>query len=238
MKTEFVPEFYHTYNRGVEKRKVFLDKQDLFRAVHNFYEFNDINLIFNTNYRIKKGQIYGYRIPINRSGKSREPLIDLFVWCLMPNHYHLFSKEKEQGALSKFQQKFGIGFTNYFNLRYEREGVLFQGKHKKVHVTSDTQAAHLVCYIHSNQLDLWKPKWKEKGLTSSEIKNALKFLGNRKNRWSSHQDYWGIKNFPSLINKEFLNGFFGGIEGYREFFVDWLKQYENNVKMIKEIIID
>lgn len=238
MKTEFVPEFYHTYNRGVEKRKVFLDKQDLFRAVHNFYEFNDTNLVFNTSYRAKREQIYGYRISIDQGKRTRELLIDIMAWSLMSNHYHLFSKEKQQGALSKFQQKFGIGFTNYFNLKYEREGVLFQGKHKKVHVTNDTQAAHLVCYIHSNQLDLWKPKWKEKGLTSSEIKSALKFLENRKNRWSSHQDYCGIENFPSLINKKFLFGFFNGTKGYKEFFVNWLKQYEKNIKIIKEFTID
>lgn len=235
---EFVPEFFHTYNRGVEKRKVFLDDQDLFRAVHNFYEFNDTNLIFNTNYQIKRGQFYGYRIPINRSKKPREVLIDLFVWCLMPNHYHLFLREKRQNGLSKFQQKFGIGFTNYFNLKYERDGVLFRGKYKKVHVTDDAQAAHLICYIHANSLDLWKSNWKEKGLSSLEIQKALKFLVDKKNRWSSHQDYCGVENFPSLINKEFLNGFFGGAAGYREFFSDWLKQYGNNVKMIKEIIVD
>ncbi|MBL7156229.1 MAG: hypothetical protein ISS87_01370 [Candidatus Pacebacteria bacterium] len=236
MQKGFVSEYFHTYNRGVEKRKVFLDKGDFLRGVHDLYEFNDVERVVGFNRR--KNQSVGYPISDKGRKKEKELLIDIIAWCLIPNHYHLFSAEKQYGALSKFQQKFGIGFTNYFNLKHKRSGVLFQGKHKKVHVSSDAQAAHLICYIHSNQLDLWKSKWKEGGLTSLEIKSALKFLQDRKNRWSSHQDYWGIQNFPSLISKEFLSNFFGGIQGYREFFVNWLKQYKNNAKIIDGIMID
>jgi len=236
MKEEFIPEFFHTYNRGVEKRKIFLNKEDSFRGIHDIYEFNDVSAVINVNYRAEREQIYGYRIPIDR--RPRELLIDIMAWCLMPNHYHFFSREKRKDGLSKFQQKFGIGFTNYFNLKYDRSGVLFQGKYKKVRVLDNDQACHLICYIHSNLLDLWKPNWKEEGLSSLDIQAALKFLESEQNRWSSHRDYWGIKNFPSLINNEFLSGFFGGSKGYREFFTDWLKQYERNSEIIQKIIID
>src|SRR4030043_239570 len=34
-------EIYHIYNRGVEKRKVFLNEKDYFRFIHDLYEFND-----------------------------------------------------------------------------------------------------------------------------------------------------------------------------------------------------
>ncbi len=230
--------FWHTYNRGVEKRKIFLDTEDFFRGIHDIYEFNDINDVINVQRRtpILKNSIDGYPISINR--KPRDLLIDLFIWCLMPNHYHCFSSPKINNGLAKFHQKFGIGYTNYFNLKYEREGVLFQGKYKKVQVSNNTQAAHLVCYIHSNLLDLWKPDWKEKGLSNLEIQNALNFLEDKKNRWSSHQDYWGVKNFPSLINNDFLFKFFGGTNGYQNFFADWLKQYQKNIKFVKKLIID
>ena len=80
------------------------------------------------------------------------------------------------------------------------------------------------------------PNWRNKKLTSSEIKKALKFL--EKYRWSSHSDYLGVKNFPSLISKEFLLEFFDGTEGYREFFINWLEQYKKNADYIKELIID
>lgn len=34
---------YHAYNRGVEKRDIFLDEEDYFRFVHDLFEFNDTN---------------------------------------------------------------------------------------------------------------------------------------------------------------------------------------------------
>ena len=227
--------FYHTYNRGVEKRKIFMDGTDYLRCVHDLYEFNDTDAVINLNRRFD-----GYRISINGASteKSRNKLIDIIIWCLMPNHYHLFSTPKIENGLSRFHQKFGIGFSNFFNTKYKRSGVLFQGKYKKVQVADDAQMAQLVCYIHSNPLDLWKPGWKENGLSSLEIQGALKFL-EKEYRWSSHLDYLGIKNFPSLIsNNEFLINFFGGPAGYREFFINWLKYYEKNIDSVKRLVLD
>ena len=240
-----VGEFYHTYNRGVEKRKIFLDEKDYFRSVHDLYEFNDANATANVKYHFSHVPNYGDPISYNKisynkisynNGKKREMLIKLNCWELMPNHFHLFSAPIVNGGLAKFHQKFGIGFTGYFNLKYKRDGVLFQGKYKKVQVTNDIQAGHLICYIHSNPLDIWKPNWKETGLTVLELQNALKFL--EQYRWSSHQDYLGIKNFPSLIDTEFLFNFFDGPNGYRNFFVGWLKQYGKNIEFIKKVTLE
>lgn len=223
--------FYHTCNRGVEKRKIFLEKRDYARAVHDIYEFNDINLVINVNRRFGNANNDGcdgcstsiIKPIIN---KPRERLVDLMAWSLMPNHYHVFSSPIVDNGLIKFHKKFGGGFTNFFNIKYKRSGALFQGRYKRVQVTDDRQAIQLICYIHSNSLDLWKPNWKEKGLTSLEIQNALRFL--EKYRWSSHMDWWGIKNFPSLINANSMTRFFKNSEEYREFFIDWLKYYEKN----------
>ncbi len=223
--------FYHTLNRGVEKRRIFLDNSDYSRGVHDLYEFNDSKATFNLNRRFD-----GCPTSISLN-KSRENLVNLFVWCLMPNHYHLFSSPILGGGLAKFHKKFGGGFAKFFNTKYQRSGALFQGKYKKVRVVDDNQMAQLVCYIHANPLDLWKPNWKEGGLTNLEIQNALKFL-EKEYRWSSHLDYLGIKNFPSLIgNNEFLINFFGGPTGYREFFINWLKYYEKNIQSMREFVL-
>lgn len=154
----------------------------------------------------------------------------------MPNHHHELVEQLEEGGITLFIRKLHIGYARAFNLRYERSGYLFQGRFKDVHVKNDEQLAHLVCYIHSNPLDLWKPKWKEKKLTGVEIKEALKFLENY--RWSSHIDYLGIKNFPSVINNKFLLEFFDGTNGYRKFFVGWLRQYEININSIQNLLLE
>ena len=223
-------DFYHTYNRGVEKRKIFSEDLDYLRAIHDLYEFNDIETVINVNQRFN-----GFRKPI-KSEKRKERLVDLGVWSLMPNHYHIFSSPIKDKGLTAFHKKFGAGFANFFNTKYERSGALFQGRYKKVLVDNDAQALQLICYIHANPLDLWKPNWKEKGLTSSEIQNALEFLEGY--RWSSHMDWWGIKNFPSLIDKSSMSRFFESQEEYQKFFIDWLRYYEKNVQDIQKIIME
>lgn len=223
--------FYHSFNRGVEKRKIFLEEADYFRAVHDIYEFNDAKTIINLQRRIER-----YPISLNRV-EGKDKLVDLKVWCLMPNHYHFFSSSNNKNSLSKFHQKFGIGFSNFFNKKYKRSGVLFQGKHKKVQVAHDTQALHLICYIHANPLDIWKPDWREKGLAESEIQEALNFLEGEY-RWSSHLDYLGIKNFPSLIDTNFFFNFFKKPEEYREFFANWLRQYERNREILQKYTLE
>jgi len=167
----------------------------------------------------------------------REKLVNIAVWCLMPNHYHLFLYPLADRGISKFHKKFGGGFTNFFNIKYKRNGVLFQGKYKRIKVTNDIQALQLICYMHANPLDLWKPNWKEKGLTNLEIKDALEFL-EKKYRWSSHLDWWGIKNFPSLIDTDFMRRFFRTPAEYREFFIDWLRYYAKNINSIQKFILE
>lgn len=223
-------EFYHTYNRGVEKRKIFLDSADYLRGVHDLYEFNDHRTVINVNQRFN-----GFTKPI--LGRPRDHLVNLGVWAFMPNHYHLFSSPIKDNGLTLFHKKIGIGLANFFNEKYERSGALFQGRYKKVLVDDDTQALQLICYIHANPLDLWKPNWKEKGLIDTEIRLALEFLENY--RWSSHLDWWGIKNFPSLIDVEFMGRFFQSPKEYQDFFIDWLRYYEKNGQdIVKRFLID
>ena len=232
-------EFYHSYNRGVEKRKLFLDNADYFRGVHDLYEFNDAKAVINFHQRINRFTTSIKSIDgqaLEEPGKLREKLINMGVWSLMPNHYHIFSSPIKDNGLTTFHKKLGSGFANFFNTKYERNGALFQGRYKKVLVTDDRQALQLICYIHANPLDLWKTDWKEKGLTNLEIQNALKFL--EEYRWSSHLDWWGIKNFPSLIDKNFMSRFFESPEEYQKFFTDWLRYYEKNVQDIKQFIFE
>lgn len=219
--------FYHIYNRGVDKRKVFMDDKDYYRLIHDLFEFNDQDIITNTTYYAKKN--YRNPIPINR--KPRKLLVNILCYCLMPNHFHLFLQQLVDGGISKFLQKLGIGYTNYFNLKYERNGVLFQGKFKAIPIETDVQFTHISRYIHLNPIELIEPNWKEGGIQN--WKKAKKFLESY--RWSSYADYIGKKNFPSLINKQFLSNYFDDEKEYQKFVKDWaLKDSE----IIKDLTID
>lgn len=226
-KRKFVTnEFYHLYSRGVDKRKIFMDKNDYLRFIHDLYEFNDTRPASEFSRRQSKN--VGDR-------NSHIKLVDIHTFVQMPNHYHLLTEQLTENGITLFMKKLNIGHAMAFNLKQERSGYLFQGRFQDVYVKNDQQLAHLICYIHSNPLEIWKSKWKEKTLSQTEIKEALKFLENY--RWSSHLDYLGIKNFPSVINDKFLLEFFGGTKGYKEFFIDWLRQYEDNVEFIQNLVI-
>ena len=225
-------EFYHLFNRGVDKRKIFMDRSDYLRFIHNLYEFNDVEPAPEFS---RREQNVGFNKSHIEDLGVRDCLVNLHAFVLMPNHHHGLAEQLKEGGITLFMKKLHIGYANAFNPKYERSGHLFQGAFKDVHVKDDIQLGHLVCYIHSNPLELWKSKWKEK-LSFSEIKEALKFLENY--RWSSHLDYLGIKNFPSLINNKFLPEFFGGTEGYKEFFIDWLRQYKININSIQDLALD
>ncbi len=218
--------FYHVFNRGVEKRKIFLDKFDFLRFVHYLFVLNDKEQVLST-YRRTKAHERGLTSFID---KPREVLVDVVCFCLMPNHYHLLLRQRVEGGISKFMQKLGTGHTMYFNERYERSGVLFQGSFKAVHVETDAQLTHLSRYIHLNPVDMIESKWKERGVRNK--KKVFKFLENY--RWSSYPDHIGKKNFPSVINKTFLEQHFKTPQDYKGF----IKEYLDDFETIQYLTID
>lgn len=116
-------------------------------------------------------------------------------------------------------KKVNMGYSRYFNGKYNRTGTLFEGPYRRIIVKNEAHFIHLPYYIHANPLDLFMPGWRERRITDYE--KALRFL--KKYRWSSHLDYLDKKNFPSVTQREFLLEFFGGREGYDKEFRKWLK---------------
>jgi len=225
--------FYHIYNRGVDKRKVFMDNQDYYRFIHDLFEFNDKNVVMNILRHIpdKTEGNEGNPIPFIKVERPRKLLVDIVCYCLMPNHYHLFLRQLVDGGISKFLQKIGIGYTNYFNLKHERSGVLFQGKFKAVPVETDVQFTHISRYIHLNPVKLIELNWEKQGI--KDWGKVKKFLESY--RWSSYIDYISRKNFPSLINKKLLSNYFDNEKKYQDFVKDWsLKDAE----ILKDITIE
>ena len=230
MKRSFINnEFYHVFDRGVDKREIYLDKSDYLRFVHDLYEFNDSNPAKDFSYRYKnKGNL------VSQFGDKRDTIVNIHAFVLMPNHHHLLLEQVEDNGVSLFMSKLHGGYSRAFNLKYKRTGHLFQGPFKAIHIKDDIHLGFLICYLHCNPLDIWRSNWRDKQLTDFDIKEALRFL--EKYRWSSHLDYSGIRNFPSVIDKKFLLEFFDGTEGYNNFFIDWLKQYKKNTNHLKEVI--
>jgi putative transposase len=209
-------EIYHVLNRGVEQRNIFLDDKDYLRFVHDLYEFNDEAPAENIYYKSMGLESYEVK---PRKIKERKLLVEILAFCLMPSHYHLLLRQKKDNGISKFMQKLGTGYTMSFNKKYKRRGVLFQGTYKAILIDKQNHFLNLPYYIHLNPLDLRFPEWRVKRL--NDYSKAIEYLNNY--RWSSHLDYVGKKNFPSVTNREFLLGVFNGEEKYKQSIEKWLK---------------
>lgn len=206
-------ELYHVLNRGVDKRKIFLNDGDRVRFVHGLYTFND-DVSANNTRRALMNDLRG-------RSSEREKLVDIHAWIIMDNHYHLLLSERTENGITKFLTKLNIGYAKYFNDKYKRVGTLFQGRTKKVRIGNDAQFLYILHYIHLNALDFlpgaaW---WRERD--KGNIRDTRKALNHlERYRWSSYLDYMGKKNFPSVIMRQFFDEAYGG---YADAVTDYLR---------------
>lgn len=204
-------EYYHAYNRGVEKREVFLHQKDYERFLFCLYACNDHRPLQNSQFH--------YRGPasIGKREAGRIPLVDIICFCLMPNHYHLLLRQRAAAGITKFLQKVGTAYTMYFNTKYEHSGYLFQGRYQAVHIPTERYFLPLTRYIHLNPLDLLQSGWKEHGI--KDQRRAHRFLVSYP--WSSYPDYIGQPRHQLLLITELLQSMFRTPQEYREYAESW-----------------
>lgn len=192
-------DLYHVFNRGVDKRTIVLDDQDRKRFVADLYTMNDSQSVGNLNYHFARSMDTGCPYSLER---ARKPLVQIHAWCLMNNHYHFLLSEVSEDGISRFLHKFNMGYAKYFNERYKRDGVLFQGRTKKKHVNNDAYFLWILHYIHFNPLD-YRPSaraWRTQ--CPANPKQALAWL--KEYRWSSFRDYVGVGDTKEIVVGSFL----------------------------------
>lgn len=217
-----VGKIYHVFNRGVEKRDIFLNDSDRWRFLQGIYLFNDETSTSNLFFRLErdKGSANFKTIKefIAENQTERRPLVRIMADCLMPNHFHLILEEVKENGISSFMQRLGVGYTKYFNKKYDRVGSLFQGAFKAVLVENDLYLQYLLTYLNVvNPGQLVEPDLKEKG--AQDIESILKYAENYP--WSTHQEYLGKRN-SIIINKGILEGIFASAFNYEQFSRDVL----------------
>lgn len=143
---EFVNgEYYHVFNRGVEKRDIFLDKYDYSRFLKSIKEFNQIEPSISLYIKSKTSSV-GVK-PL-----QNDALVEIVAYNLLPNHFHFILKQLSDGGISEFMKRIGGGYTGYFNHRNKRNGSLFQGRFKAIHINSNEYLLHLSAYVNGNNV--------------------------------------------------------------------------------------
>ena len=118
-----VGEYYHLFNRGVNRQPIFLQQE-------------------NWGFFIRR--LGDYFLPDQ---------VLIIAYCLMPNHYHLLVQMLDEDFGRNVMQPFGTSYTKAINKQNDRVGSLFQGRYKPKHVTDNRYLLHLTRYIHRNPLE-------------------------------------------------------------------------------------
>ena len=192
----------HICNRGFEKSAIFRDQSDYMRFVETLYKINNIE----GSLRFKGKNIF-------QDLPQQNKIVDILIWCLMPNHFHLLLHEAFDGGIVEFTKRLGNSYTKYFNIRYKRSGYLFQNAAKIVSIENQSQMNYIPLYIDLNPLDLAKDK-----TISENEERSLHFLENY--QWASFGDYHGKNHFPEIINHDL----------FYELFDTNQKQYKKEIK--------
>jgi putative transposase len=214
-----VGEYYHIYNRGTDKRTIFIDTHDYKRFFALMYICNNrapVNIVDH----FRKGRSFVELFQIERE----DQLVDIGAYCLMPNHFHFLIREKTEGGIQKFMTKLSTGYSMYFNKKNERTGALFESRYKVKHADTDEYLKYLFAYIHLNPVKMIDPEWKENGI-ADRVK-AKEFLA--KYGFSSYLDYMSDRNREEgvILNKQAFPEYFVDFKEFDEFINEWL-DYQN-----------
>lgn len=141
-------EYYHIYNRGVDKRNIFSNKEDMLRFLQSMDQFNNvepIGSIYENSFLKKDNNDSGLG-----SSTPKLKLVEFACYCVNPNHYHFILKQLVDDGIKNFMHRIGTGYTNYFNNKEKRNGALFQGRFKSIHINSNEYLLHLSAYVNLN----------------------------------------------------------------------------------------
>ena len=202
--------YYHIYNRGVEKRKIFQNEQD-----YKVFLFYLKTYLEPKNTEELQKQLTQPNLSYKRRAEILKILrlnnfhneIQLLSFCLMPNHFHLLLKQKSSNGIDIFMQSLATRYSMYFNKKYKRVGPLFQGLYKAVLVSSDEQLLHLSRYIHKNPAghSAYILKRNDLSRSYSSYKN---YLGEIKTDWLKTELILShfSKTNPQLTYRAFVEG--------------------------------
>lgn len=185
-------EYYHIYNRGVDKRVIFKDDSDLNRFFQSMKEFNAEEPI-RSIYELEQDR----RSSGGRTSKSSDKkLVEFVCYCLNPNHFHFLLRQLVDGGISEFMKRMG-GYVYYFNKKYERSGALYQGKFKASHISSNEYLLHLSAYVNLN--------------------DRVHSFGDPTSKSCSSWNEYSSKNSSNFCNTDIIVSQFENIQRYRDF---------------------
>lgn len=203
-------QYYHIFNRGSDKRDLFIQPQDYrhFQRCFFYYQFLGPKIRFS---KLARSDLDLFNPDPNKK------MVEIIAFCLMPNHFHFLVRQVADHGISTFMSQLSNSYTKYFNTKYYRVGPLLQGAFKAVLVESEEQLLHLSRYIHLNPI------------VSSVTKNLNSY------QWSSYSEYLDGQGLVCDVGT--VLNFFPNPEKYQDFVKDQIG-YGTSLEVIKHQTMD
>ena len=211
-------EYYHLFNRGVEKRAIFSDERSKQRLLDTLAYY----LPEKPQFRLS--QFLNLALPIRmhlaETMKRQPRLVTIVSYVFMPNHIHLLLRQTTDDGITAFMRRVTDSYTKYFNTRHGRVGPLFQGSFKAVRIQSDEQLLHVSRYVHLNPL------------TGNVVKNTEELF---RYPWSSLPEYMNGKS--TLSDPMPILTAFSSKESYQSFLKDQA-DYQKQLDRLKHLLFE
>ena len=85
----------------------------------------------------------------NMKDVTKKRSLEMYAFCLMPNHVHLLASPRED-ALDEVMRDLFSRYAMYFNRKYGRKGHLFAGPYRQAVCLDDSYLLAASLYIHMN----------------------------------------------------------------------------------------
>lgn len=211
-------EIYHIFNRSIARAEIFSQKGNL----HKIWEIVDYYR-FPQKVRLSKFK----SLPVSlkeeyiNAFKNDKPLIEIYAFAFMPNHYHFLLKQLQDRGISRFMSNLQNSFAKVFNLKNERIGGLFQNPFKAKRIETDEQFIHVSRYIHLNPVTAY----------------IIEFDKLASYQWTSFPAYALGEEIPFLNTGFLLEMFDSDKERYIKFVSDQV-DYQRKLALIKDLTLE
>jgi len=234
-------EYYHIYNRGVNKQNIFLDEKDFWKYFDGLRDFNNdsayeerLNAIGLHAHSFDFKEPSALKVDYKALGaflETQEKVVDVISYNINPNHPHLILKQLKNKGISHFMHKVGLSYTNYFNKKYGNSGHIFQGQFKAIHIDNEQYLLWLLGYVNGNVAihglgDFESYSW-------SSYSAIFKALGALKNKEPS-----ALSNLSVLSGLETILSQFSSAEEFEKFVKQVVKESRENKQMKKYLLED
>lgn len=212
-------EIYHIFNRSIARQPIFTTQLHYQRMIEliQFYIFQKPPIRFSYYNRLQMKQKNNF---FENLVKNHKHQVEIYAYCIMPNHLHFLLKQTEENGISKFLSNIQNSYAKYHNTKHDRSGSLFQELFKGVHIETDEQLLHVMRYIILNPYT---------GHMVKELSDLERY------QWTSFPEYMGKRK--SFVNTEMISGLFRSTEKLKQFIFNQA-DYQKMLDKIKHLILE